>query len=303
MLRPSNVPALGATMRLSRFVRLSCVVTATAPVIMFTTVASAAAGTTGYVALGDSYTSAPLILPLAPGAPLECGQSAINYPHLTAKALGLSLSDVSCGGATVSNMTTAQYPGLAPQFDALTASTSVVTMGIGGNDNNTFLTAVAGCSALDILDVLDIGSPCRDAFGSTFATAIASDAPNIASAIAGIHKLSPRAKVFVVGYPDILPRSGNCYPQIPITTEDVAYLNGIEVDLNAMLAAQAGANGATFVNTYTPSIGHDACKPESVRWVEPVVPGTDAAPVHPNAAGEAADARDVETAMKAAGIG
>jgi hypothetical protein len=288
-------------MRLSRTVRPSAAAAAVT-VVMLTLATPATAGTTGYVALGDSYTSGPLILPLAPGAPLECGQSAINYPHLAAAALGLSLDDVSCGGATVSNMTTAQYPGVPPQFDALTPTTSVVTMGIGGNDNNTFLTAVAGCAALDILDVLDIGSPCKDAFGSTFANSIASDAPNIGAAIQGIHTLSPQAKIFVVGYPDILPQSGNCYPQVPITTEDVAYLNGVETDLNGMLATEATANGATFVNTFRPSIGHDACKPESVRWIEPPIPGTDAAPVHPNAAGEAADARDVEAAMQAAGI-
>jgi len=289
-------------MRLSRIARLSSLAAAVVSVVVFTVASPATAGTNGYVALGDSYTSGPLILPLAPGAPLECGQSAINYPHLTAAALGLSLDDVSCGGATVSNMTTAQYPGVPPQFDALTPATSVVTMGIGGNDNNTFLTAVAGCAALDILDVLNIGSPCKDAFGNTFANSIASDAPNIGAAIQGIHALSPQAKIFVVGYPDILPQSGNCYPQVPITTGDVAYLNGVETDLNGMLAAEASANGATFVNTFTPSIGHDACKPESVRWIEPPIPGTDAAPVHPNAAGEAADARDVEAAMRAAGI-
>ncbi|HEY2578239.1 MAG TPA: SGNH/GDSL hydrolase family protein [Streptosporangiaceae bacterium] len=290
-------------MRLSRFTRLSCAVTAVAaPVIMFTTAAPVSASGNGYVALGDSYTSGPLILPLAPGAPAECLQSAINYPHLAATALGLGLTDVSCGGATVSDMTSSQYPGVAPQFSALTPATSVVTLGIGGNDNNTFITSVLGCAALDVLDVLDIGTPCKDAFGSKFASSIASDAPNIAAALRGIHGLSPHAKVFVVGYPDILPQSGNCYTQIPITTGDVAYLNGVELDLNGMLAAQAAANGATFVNTYTPSIGHDACKPESVRWIEPVLPGTDSAPVHPNAAGEAADARVAEAAMQAAGI-
>jgi GDSL-like Lipase/Acylhydrolase family len=290
-------------MRMSPLISLSCALAVVAaPMVTLTSVTPASASTRGYVALGDSYTSGPLILPLAAGAPLECGQSAINYPHLTAKALGLSLADVSCGGATVSNMTTSQDPGVPPQFDALSSTTSVVTMGIGGNDNNTFITAVGGCAALDILDVLDIGSPCKDAFGDTFANAIASDAPNIASAIEGIHALSPKAAVFVVGYPDILPLHGNCYPQLPITTEDIAYLRGVEQDLNAMLSAQAAAEGATFVNTYTPSIGHDACKSESVRWVEPVLPGTDAAPVHPNAKGEAADARDVEAAMSGAGI-
>jgi hypothetical protein len=293
-------------MRPPRFTLLSCAVTAVAivaaPLVMVATAAPAGASGNGYVALGDSYTSGPLILPPAAGAPAECLQSAINYPHLTAAALGLSLTDVSCGGAKAGDMTSSQYPGVPPQFGALSASTSVVTLGIGGNDNNTFITAVAGCAVLDVLDVLDIGTPCKDVYGNTFANSIRSDSPNIAAAIAGIHTLSPHARVFVIGYPDILPQSGNCYPQIPITTGDVAYLNGVEQDLNSMLAAQAAANRATFVNTYTPSIGHDACKPEPVRWIEPVLPGTDSAPVHPNAAGEAADARLVEGAMQAAGI-
>jgi lysophospholipase L1-like esterase len=255
-----------------------------------------------YVALGDSYTSGPLIPPPAPGAPLDCLQSAVNYPHLTAAALGLSLTDVSCGGATVSDMTTAQYPDQPPQFNALKASTNVVTLSIGGNDNNTFITAVAGCTALDVSDPENIGAPCESTYGSYFANNIAADAPNIAAALQAIHTLSPRAQVFVVGYPDILPQQGNCYPQMPLTTGDAAYLNGVEHDLNNMLAAQAAANGATFIDTYDPSIGHDACQPEGTRWVEPVVPGTTAFPVHPNAAGETAMAGIVESAMKRAGI-
>jgi hypothetical protein len=52
--------------------------------------ANAAAGGE-YVALGDSYTSGPLISPAAT-APALCLQSAANYPHLTAAALGLSLT-------------------------------------------------------------------------------------------------------------------------------------------------------------------------------------------------------------------
>lgn len=52
-----------------------------------------------------------------------------------------------------------------------------------------------------------------------------------------------------------------------------------------MLATQAAANGATVVDWYKASIGHDACKGSSTRWVEPVVPGNPAAPIHPNKAG------------------
>jgi hypothetical protein len=52
-----------------------------------------------------------------------------------------------------------------------------------------------------------------------------------------------------------------------------------------MLAQQAQANGAVYVDVYTPSIGRDACAGSSTRWVEPLVPANPAAPVHPNARG------------------
>lgn len=250
-----------------------------------------------YVALGDSYTSGPLIQPASATAPPECGQSTVNYPHLTAGALGLSLSDVSCSGATTSDMTQSQYPGVAPQFDALSARDSLVTIGIGGNDKGTFITTVAACGALDATDPENSGAPCEDVFGGYFARNIASDAGNIGAALRRIHALAPHAQVYVMGYPDILPQSGNCWPQMPLTTGDVTYLNGVEHDLNGMLQQEADANGATFVDTYDPSIGHDACKPESVRWVEPMVPSSSAAFVHPNAAGEAAMAKMLEAAI------
>src|ERR1700722_7774555 len=152
-----------------------------------------------YVALGDSYTAAPLVLPVAAGSPLDCLRSAINYPHLTAASLGLSLTDRSCSSATTANMTTAQYPDQPPQFNALEPSTSVVTIGIGGNDNDLFISAIAACSATDVLDILNIGAPCKSSFGNLFANETNADGPAVGQAFAAIHAHSPAAKVFVVG--------------------------------------------------------------------------------------------------------
>ena len=267
-----------------------------------TSVSAGAATPLRYVALGDSYTSAPNVGSLAPGASILCLQSTGNYPHLLAASLGASLTDVSCAAANVGNMTTSQYPGVAPQFNALSSSTQVVTLGIGGNDNNTFISAIVGCFATDALDVFNIGAPCKAAFGSSFVNNINADAVNIAAALQGIHARSPQAKVFLVGYPDILPQSGNCYPTIPVTSGDVTYLNGMEQALNSMLETQAHANGAVFVDTFTPTIGHDACKSASVRDVEPVISGSTGIFLHPNAAGEQAMATAVRAAMTAAGI-
>jgi len=89
---------------------------------------------------------------------------------------------------------------------------------------------------------------------------------------------------------------------VPLTTGDTAYLNGMEKELDAMLSSEASANGATYVDTYTPSIGHDACKSLSTRWVEPVLPESDAFSVHPNEKGMAEVAKLVEAAMRAKGI-
>jgi hypothetical protein len=254
-----------------------------------------------YVALGDSYVSGPFILPPAAEAPLECLQSARNYPHLAASALGLSLRDVSCSGATTANLTSeAQYADQPPQLDALSSSTQVVSVGIGGNDKGLFLNTLIVCGAEDL--VFPFGTPCKDTYGHKLAEEIAEDGPVVGAAFHEIHTLSPSAKVFVVGYPDILPQSGNCWPTVPLTTGDVSYLNGVEKELNAMLANEAAANGATYVDTYTPSIGHDACKSLSVRYVEPVIPESDAFSVHANERGMEADASELEAAMRAHGI-
>jgi hypothetical protein len=262
--------------------------------------AASALAAPSYVSLGDSYTAGPAILPPALGAPLDCAQSARDYSHLTAVALGLSLHDVSCSGATTSNFSTVQYPDQPPQFEALSSSTQVVSVGIGGNDNGLFGETLVTCGLEDL--VFPFGTPCKNTFGNKLAEEIAADGPVVGAALAQIHALSPAAKLFVVSYLDILPQSGSCWPTVPLTSGDVAYLNGVEKDLNAMLSSEAAAHGATYVDTFTPSIGHDACRSLGTRWVEPVLPESDAFSVHPNEKGMEEDASLLEGAMRAQGI-
>jgi hypothetical protein len=255
-----------------------------------------------YVALGDSYTAAPGVLPLVSGAPLACLRSDVNYPHLAAASLGLSLTDRSCSGATTADMTTSQFLGQPAQFGGLAPTTAVVTIGIGGNDNNLLLGSLISCNALDALNVLDSGAPCQSLFGNTFVDEANADGSVVGQALAAIHARSPQAKVFVIGYPDILPQRGSCYPQLLLTTGDVAYLNTLELTLNSMLQREAAANGATYVDTFAASVGHDACKGVGTRWIEPLIAETDGFLAHPNAKGETADARAVEAAMRSAGV-
>lgn len=254
-----------------------------------------------YVSLGDSYTAGPLV-PNQNQSPAGCLRSDHNYPHLIAPSLALpAFRDVSCSGAETEDMTSAQSvtPGPnPPQFNALNQATEVVTLGISGNDIG-FSEIVENCSS-----PTPTGTPCQDRYvvdgRDEISERIAATAPKVAAVLQGIRSRSPRADTFVVGYPAILPDTGNgCWPQMPVTSGDVPYLRAKEKELNAMLAAQAAANGAVYVDTYTPSIGKDACQLPTVRWVEPVVPVNPAAPVHPNARGMEGMAAVVLAAIRA----
>jgi lysophospholipase L1-like esterase len=249
--------------------------------------ASAAPGDS-YVALGDSFAAGPLI----PNQLLEnagCLRSDRNYAHLLAPALTSTpvLRDATCSGAQTRDMTAAQdvFPAPnPPQFDRLSVSTKTVTLQIGGNDIG-FTGIVQNCATAN-----PFGSPCRDQYvrngQDEIANRINATAPKVAAVIDGIRARAPQARVFVLGYPTILPDSGiGCWPVIPIAWSDVSYLRAKHKQLNAMIASQATAHGARYVDVYGPSIGRDACKSSSVRWVEPVVPASAAAPLHPNLRG------------------
>ena len=66
----------------------------------------------------------------------------------------------------------------------------------------------------------------------------------------------------------------------------MGFLNNEEILLNSVLRQGAEAAGDGYVDTYAPSVGHDACSVPARRWIEPLLPASPAAPLHPNTAGE-----------------
>jgi lysophospholipase L1-like esterase len=83
-----------------------------------------------YVALGSSFAAGPGVATQLG----TCGRSDHNYSHLVAAELGLTLTDVSCGGATIPNIVNSTQRDAAPQIDAVSRDTALVTVTIGGND-------------------------------------------------------------------------------------------------------------------------------------------------------------------------
>jgi lysophospholipase L1-like esterase len=249
-----------------------------------------------YVALGDSYASAPLV---PNQVDPTCLRSDHNYPSLLARSAGAQLTDVSCSGATTAYMTSVQ--GSVPaQLDAVDRSTDLVTLTIGGNDIG-FSTVLGTCAQVSATD--PAGAPCRAHFtagGSDAVTdSIKQTAPKVASVLSAIHHRAPHARVVVVGYPDLFPEDGvGCTSaKVPLAAGDFSYLRDKEKELNAMLARAARGGRARYVNTYKPAIGHDLCRPAGDRWIEPFVPESPAAPVHPNATGERAMANAVRRGL------
>jgi lysophospholipase L1-like esterase len=243
-----------------------------------------------YVAMGDSYAAGSLVLPAK--ELLTCARSAVNYPSLIAKDLQpATFRDVTCGGATTTHFANPQ-PGIitgtaAPQYDALSEDTTVVSVGIGGNDIGLVGLAF---SCVNLLPQ-GVGTSCKatNTAGGVdkLAQKIDAFAPIYGTVIAQIRQRAPHAKILMVGYPTGI-RKGGCWPVVPVWSQDADYLQAALTRLNKRMAEQAEAHGATYVDLATPSVGHDMCKPAGTRWIEGLIPSVTTnglVPLHPNAAG------------------
>lgn len=270
-----------------------------------------------YVALGDSWTADVVLLdqdgpPDTTHAPIDCAQSHRNYPKLVARALGVKrFRDASCGSATTDDFANPQT-GLPlggtnpPQFDRLSRRTDLVTVGIGGNDAGI---AAAGMDCLNLLPVdnpvsqtgpgLPLGG-CKAKYTAggvdRLAQQIRESQPKLVRAFRAIRRLAPRARILVVDYMAVVPDHG-CYPRVPATDTDMAYISAKFRQLNAMVRRAAERAKVEFVNTFRRTIGHDMCQGPRVRYAEVYGPSVNdpavGVPAHPNAAGARAQAAAV----------
>jgi lysophospholipase L1-like esterase len=261
---------------------------------------SAAAPSGRYVALGDSFTAGPLIptTDLAGG----CARSDHNYPSLVADDLDVKkFVDVSCSGAKTRDLTGVQRPfgdsRVPPQLRALTPDTTLVSLGIGGNDLDLFATLIGTCTRLRSADPQ--GSPCARqlaANGPDLDTAIGTISTRVATALRTIRARAPRAKVVLVGYLRLVPDRGTCVG-LPLAAGDYAEGRRISETLDRALRRAARRTNVTFVDMYAASRGHDICSKDP--WVNGSVTNRQRAlAYHPFASGMRAVAREVSSALR-----
>ncbi|QCW52128.1 SGNH/GDSL hydrolase family protein [Nocardioides dongxiaopingii] len=236
----------------------------------------AGADAVSYVALGDSYAAAPGV-PNTSGAD-GCFRSDQNYAHLLAAAdETIALTDVTCSGATTDTL-------LAQQVPALDAGTDLVTLGIGGNDFELFLTLISQCSGFGP-DAP--GTPCTEAVEARSEQLLPKIEKNIGATLDAVQEAAPDARVIVVGYPALLPRRGTCPELVPLAAGDYPFLNEVTQGLSDALRSQAEERDLDFVDVARASRGHDICSDDPwVNGAETAADGT--IPFHPFAAEQAA---------------
>ncbi|MGW2841431.1 SGNH/GDSL hydrolase family protein [Streptomyces sp. NPDC001493] len=279
--------------KLRRGAAATAALTAAAASLLFAGSAPAgAAGTSGsvtnYVALGDSYAAGTGVSPVTNAA---CDRSSGSYPGWIAATYKPAVfKDVTCSGATTRSLWNTEGSA-APQVNALTKDTDLVTVTLGGNDLG--FTDVLTTCVLSGLTTKE-GTPCRDrlAGGKDLDADFAKLSPRLTDMLTDIERRSPKARVVVVGYPNLFPADGGiCGSSAPLAKGDITWLNQTTYRLNFMLEMSAHLKGAEFVGLTDLFQGHDMCQSAS-PWINPLLPVTPGS-AHPNAFGQLVIAEEV----------
>ncbi|WP_312034119.1 SGNH/GDSL hydrolase family protein [Rhodococcus sp. 3A] len=246
-------------------------------------------GSVRYVAMGDSRAAGPFLAPTSIRD--GCFRSAEGYPVVVARTLHVAhFVNVSCSGARTENVTdTAQLTPsgpMPPQLDALRSDATLVTLSIGGNDIRWY-SLVRSCYT----DHPGLDANCRSdpAVAERMNAALSGLGPKVSATLAAITRKAPGATVFLVGHGGIFGSRG-CWPNIPTSDADAAWISKFFVKFNRVLSEAALTNRARYVEIATAGAGHDACaRPElatMVRRPPLTVFRTAAAPDHSRDGGD-----------------
>lgn len=232
----------------------------------FAATSALASGPISYVALGDSYSSGDGAGNYSDGS---CLQSANAYPVLWHNAHGGSFVNETCAGATTSDV-------INSELGSLSASTTLVSITIGGNDVG-FASVMETC-------VLGSDSSCISAINQAEQQAQSTLPGSLDTVLSDIASRAPNAKVVVLDYPQFydLAKSSTC---IGLSTTKRTQLNQGASVLDSVISAAAGRHGDSFVDVTPFFAGHQICDSGSylisVDWFNL------GDSYHPNASGQA----------------
>lgn len=222
----------------------------------------AQAATVNYVALGDSYSSG---VGAGPYDWSGCLRSDKSYAPLWAAAHAVtSFRFPACGGAVTADV-------INSQVSALSSTTTLVTITIGGND--------AGFA--DVITSCRFGSTttCVDAVDTAKSFATTTLPGRLDATYAAIRNRAPNARLMVLGYPRLFETS-YC-GLLAMSTYKRTILNEAADVLATVIAGRAAAAGATFADARPYFAGHGVCAADP--WIRDVSGVIEA--YHPDADG------------------
>jgi lysophospholipase L1-like esterase len=234
-----------------------------AAALIGTGIPAQAASAVHYVALGDSYSSGMG----AGGTSGSCDRSPNAYPALWAKANSpASFTFAACQGATTSDV-------ISSQLSSLSASTTLVSITIGGND--------VGFGNIMETCVLRSTSTCVSTVAAAEKYANGTLPGLLNTTLADIRADAPNAKVVVLDYPVFYDLGAwLCFGLSG--TDHTALDNGVN-DLDGVIKAAAAKNGDTFADVRPEFASHEICSGSD--WLHAItLPIVNS--YHPNADGQ-----------------
>jgi lysophospholipase L1-like esterase len=265
MFTKGSVPVLRRRLARHRLILIPMA----AAVCAWSLVAAAPAGAQSavrYVALGDSYSAGDGAGAYYGGS---CGESANAYPALWAAAHDpAGYAAKTCDGATTSSV-------ISGQLSALSTSTTLVSITIGGND--------VGFSSVMETCVLLPTSSCVSAINTAegkMSTRLPGELDNVLAAISAD---APNARVVVLDYPRLYDTAKTSC--IGLSSTDRIDLNQGADQLDSQIRAAADRHGDYFADVRPAFAGHEIC--DSGSWLNSVNWLDLGASYHPNAAGQA----------------
>jgi hypothetical protein len=228
--------------------------------------ASQDAAATGYVALGDSYSSG-----VGSGSYIsssgDCKRSTKAYPYLWAAAHSPSTFDfTACSGARTGDV-------LSGQLGPLSTATGLVSISIGGND--------AGFSDVMTTCVLQSDSTCLSRINTAKAYVDSTLPGQLNTVYNAISAKAPNAHVVVLGYPRFYQLGTTC---VGLSETKRQAINGAADYLDTAVAKAAADHGFTFGDVRSTFTGHEICSGSS--WLHSVEWLNIGESYHPTAAGQ-----------------
>jgi lysophospholipase L1-like esterase len=174
---------------------------------------------------------------------------------------------VACSGAKTGDV-------LNNQVSALSSTTTLVSITIGGNDAG-FADTMQTC-------VLSSESSCLSAVATAKSYATSTLPGQLDAVYAAIKNKAPNAHVVVLGYPHLYQIGGTCIFGIGDTKRSA--INSAADTLDTVIAKEVANAGYTFKDVRSIFSGHEICG-SSTQWLHSTTLPVDES-YHPNAAGQ-----------------